>query len=198
MSLTHIDPSALYRAKGGGPDENQITQQVVAQIKKGPIPGENVILQQVAAQIGEDGIFKENEIATQLVPQIVSVPWGHIILIMNHAGQDRKKALFYITQTVLDNWPRAMLLNFIESDLYARQGKAVTNFDRSLPEEGSGRRREPRTRSFLLVAWQGHRPDEGRNKVGEKILSLAFKRPQSAIPRRKRVLRNKLEYMGQF
>ena len=100
------------------------------------------ILQQVVAQIGEGGIFKENEIATQLVPQIVSVPWGHIVLIMNHAGQDRKKALFYVTQTVLNNWSRAMLLNFIKSDLYARQGKAITNFDRSLPEEGSGLARE--------------------------------------------------------
>ena len=34
------------------------------------------------------------------------------------------------------------------------------------------------------------------NKVGEKILSLAFKRPQSAIPGRKRVLRNKLKVHG--
>ena len=86
------------------------------------------ILQQVVAQIGEGGIFKENEIATQLVPQIVSVPWGHIVLIMNHAGQDRKKALFYVTQTVLNNWSRAMLFNFIKSDLYARHRLCPTKF----------------------------------------------------------------------
>lgn len=133
--VAHVEKGSVF-------GENKITQQVVAQIKKGSIPGENSILQQVAAQIGEDGIFKENEITPQLVAQIVSVPWGHICLIMNHAGQDRKKALFYITQTVLNNWSRAMLFNFIKSDLYARQGKAITNFDRSLPEEGSGLARE--------------------------------------------------------
>ena len=83
---------------------------------------------QVVSQFGEGGIFKENEIATQLVPQIVSVPWGHIVLIMNHAGQDRKKALFYVTQTVLNNWSRAMLFNFIKSDLYARYRLCPTQF----------------------------------------------------------------------
>ena len=79
----------------------------------------------------------ESGITPQLAAQIASIPWGHICLIMNRCGKDQRKALFYVNQTVLNNWSRAMLLNFIQSDLYARQGKAITNFDRSLPEEGS-------------------------------------------------------------
>lgn len=30
-----------------------------------------------------------------------------------------------------------MLLNFLDTDLYERQGKALTNFSRILPEESS-------------------------------------------------------------
>lgn len=79
----------------------------------------------------------ESGIAPQLAAQIVSIPWGHICLIMNRCGKGQRKALFYVNQTVLNNWSRASLLNFIQSDLYARQGKAITNIDRTLPEEGS-------------------------------------------------------------
>ena len=105
-------------------------QQVVAQIGSGEALGENEIAQQAVAQT-------ESVIAPQLVAQIASIPWGHICLIMNRCGKDQRKALFYVNQTVLNNWSCAMLLNFIQSDLYARQGKAITNFDRSLPEERS-------------------------------------------------------------
>ena len=107
-----------------------ILQQAVAQIGSGEVLGENEIAQQAVAQT-------ESGIAPQLAAQIVSIPWGHICLIMNRCGKDQRKALFYVNQTVLNNWSRAMLLNFIQSDLYARQGKAITNFGRSLPEEGS-------------------------------------------------------------
>ncbi|MBO5529176.1 MAG: hypothetical protein J6A47_07675 [Bacilli bacterium] len=80
-------------------------------------------MQQAVAQNG-------SEIAPQLAARIFLIPWGHICLIMNRCGKDQRKALFYVNQTVLNNWSRAMLLNFIQSDLYARQGKAITNFDR--------------------------------------------------------------------
>ena len=98
-------------------------QQAVAQIGQKVISVENELVQQAVAQNG-------SEIAPQLVAQIVSIPWGHICLIMNRCGKDQRKALFYVNQTVLNNWSRAMLLNFIQSDLYARQGKAITNFAR--------------------------------------------------------------------
>ena len=87
-------------------------------------------MQQAVAQNG-------SEIAPQLAARIFLIPWGHICLIMNRCGKDQRKALFYVNQTVLNNWSRATLLNFIQSDLYARQGKAITNFGRTLPEEGS-------------------------------------------------------------
>ena len=86
-------------------------------------------MQQAVAQIGLGEVLGENEIAQQAVAQtesgIASIPWGHICLIMNRCGKDQRKALFYVNQTVLNNWSRATLLNFIRPDLYPRQGKAI-------------------------------------------------------------------------
>ena len=36
-----------------------------------------------------------------------------------------------------NNWSRAVLLNFLDTDLYERQGKAITNFDKRLPDAES-------------------------------------------------------------
>lgn len=65
----------------------------------------------------------------QLVSQI---PWGHnIILIQKIADQDKRK--WYAQQTLENGWSRSMLEMWIGSDLYSRQGKAITNFKNTLP-----------------------------------------------------------------
>jgi predicted nuclease of restriction endonuclease-like (RecB) superfamily len=45
--------------------------------------------------------------------------------------------LFYIRKTIENNWSRDVLLNFLGTDLYERQGKAITNFSNTLPIEQS-------------------------------------------------------------
>lgn len=42
-------------------------------------------------------------------------------------------AIFYVEKTLENNWSRAVLLNFLDTDLYERQGKAITNFSQTLP-----------------------------------------------------------------
>lgn len=44
-----------------------------------------------------------------------------------------EKAIFYVRKTIENNWSRAMLLNWLGTDLYERQGKAITNFHNQLP-----------------------------------------------------------------
>ncbi|MBQ8959255.1 MAG: DUF1016 family protein [Bacteroidales bacterium] len=66
-----------------------------------------------------------------------SIPWGHHRFIIDKCKGDSQKALFYVRQTVENGWSRSMLLNFLDTDLYERQGKALTNFNRTLPEETS-------------------------------------------------------------
>lgn len=56
---------------------------------------------------------------------------------MDKVKGDVAKAMFYIRQTIENGWSRSMLLNFISTDLYERQGKALTNFKNTLPEVSS-------------------------------------------------------------
>ena len=46
---------------------------------------------------------------------------------------DAEKALFFVRKVIENNWGRDMLLNFLSTDLYERQAKAITNFSKTLP-----------------------------------------------------------------
>ena len=92
-----------------------IWQQAVA--KLGDANG-----QQAVAQISEDVFF--------------SVPWGHHLYIMSQC-KDVERAVFYLKKTVENGWSRAVLLNFFDTNLYERQGKAVNNFSRLLADPQS-------------------------------------------------------------
>ena len=99
--------------------------------------------EQITQQVVEQ---KVNAFTPQLVEQIrndlFSVPWGHHRFIIDKFKEQPEKALFFVRQTVENGWSRDMLLNFMGTDLYERQGKALTNFARTLPEETSDLARE--------------------------------------------------------
>ena len=77
------------------------------------------------------------QLADQIWKDITSTPWGHHMLLIDKFLSNPEKALFYIHQTVENGWSRNMLLNFIGTGLYERQGKALTNFKQTLPSEDS-------------------------------------------------------------
>lgn len=68
---------------------------------------------------------------------VFRIPWGHNKLILDKCKGNAGKALFYIKKTMENNWSRDVLLNFLGTDLYERQGKAITNFSNTLPLEQS-------------------------------------------------------------
>jgi len=68
-------------------------------------------------------------IETQLFTQI---PWGHNIIIISKS-KSTNEAFFYIQETISNNWSRDMLALQIKTNLYSRQGKAITNFVNILP-----------------------------------------------------------------
>ena len=77
-------------------------------------------------QVGED--FRSEEIEP-----LFAIPWGHHKIIIDKCNGNPKKALFFVNQVIQNNWSRAVLLNFLGTDLYERQGKAITNFNLTLP-----------------------------------------------------------------
>lgn len=71
------------------------------------------------------------------VKQLVSkIPWGQNILIISKS-KTLEEALFYVKNTMNYGWSRSILSLQIKSDLYNREGKAITNFENSLPRVDS-------------------------------------------------------------
>ncbi len=60
------------------------------------------------------------------------IPWGHHIHIFTHCS-NVSEALFYMNKSVEANWSRRMLEDNIAANLYNRQSRAVTNFEKHLP-----------------------------------------------------------------
>ncbi|MDR1115369.1 MAG: DUF1016 N-terminal domain-containing protein [Tannerella sp.] len=112
----------------------------------------NIILQQVVAkleatnrhQLGSDlqqADNKQNIIRHQVGDEledhpIFQIPWRHHVEIFTKC-KSIHEALFYVQKTIKNGWSRAVLMNFMEADLYSAQGKALNNFSKLLPEPQS-------------------------------------------------------------
>lgn len=79
-----------------------------------------------------------DELADNLVKSIgvdiFAIPWGHYRYLIDKYKNEPHKALFFVRKTIKEGWSRDMLLNFISSNLYEREGKALNNFSTTLPE----------------------------------------------------------------
>ena len=74
-----------------------------------------------------------NGILQQLVAKLFQVPWGHHRYIIDKCKGNRDKALFYVQRTIQHGWSRNVLLNWLSTDLYEREGRAQTNFAVTMP-----------------------------------------------------------------
>ncbi|MEI6090038.1 MAG: PDDEXK nuclease domain-containing protein [bacterium] len=110
-----------------------IRQQVVAEL------GKNTNSQQVAAKLYPNVVEQDVpklENHNNVLELVGKIPWGHHILILQKI-KNASEALFYVKQTIKNSWSRAILQMNIETDLYTRQGKAITNFEITLPKPQS-------------------------------------------------------------
>ena len=73
--------------------------------------------------------FPEREIVQQVVARL---PWGHAIKLVESVKSPEQR-IWYARQAAEHGWSRNVLAHQIDSDLFARQGKALTNFGRTLP-----------------------------------------------------------------
>lgn len=97
------------------------TQQVVAQF------------QGAVNQFYTDNSSNLQQVVAELNIPIFEVPWGHHTKLIDKFAEHPQKAVFYVQETVKNGWSRDTMMNFIGTDLYERQGKALTNFARTLP-----------------------------------------------------------------
>ena len=72
----------------------------------------------------------------QVVAKLIIIPWGHNRVIISKC-KDVEEALFYVNNTIKNGISRSVLIHQIESKLYERQAKAITNFSDTLPPSQS-------------------------------------------------------------
>ncbi len=103
--------------------------------------------------------YQDERFVQQAVAQI---PWGHNIRILDKVKSPDERE-FYITQTINNGWSRNILALQIESKLYERQGKAVTNFELTLPKHQSDLAKDilkdPYNFDFLLLGSEAQERD---------------------------------------
>ena len=80
--------------------------------------------------------FAESYPNSNWATAVAQIPWGHNIILMQKIESSEER-LWYAEQTIENGWSRSMLMNWINSDLYSRQGKAINNFKTTLPEAQS-------------------------------------------------------------
>jgi len=85
----------------------------------------------------------------QITKQITRIPWGHNITIIGKC-KTIEEALFYAQNTKTHNWSRSVLTHQIESGLWQREGKAVTNFNETLPAPQSDLARQTLKDPYLF------------------------------------------------
>jgi len=150
---------------------NKILHQLGAEL-------ENENLHQLGAelQISEN---KDNIIRHQFgddfnVHPIFQIPWRHHVEIFSKC-KSVHEALFYVQKTIKNGWSRAMLLNFIDVDLYHSQGKAINNFDRLLPDVQSDLAKETLKDHYnfdFLTLTENYKEKELEDALVENIIKF--------------------------
>jgi predicted nuclease of restriction endonuclease-like (RecB) superfamily len=104
--------------------------------------------------------FAETYPDKQIVQQAAAqIPWFHNCVIIDKVRAHEER-MWYIRQTIENGWSRNILVLQIKSDLYRRQGKAVTNYRKVLPSPQSDLAhqtlKDPYIFDFLTIDKEAH------------------------------------------
>ena len=102
----------------------------------------------------------------QIVQQVAAqIPWFHNCVLLDKVKQPEQRR-WYVRQTIDHGWSRNVLVHQIDSGLYDRQGKALTNFETTLPAPQSDLAqqliKDPYNFDFLSLSTERHERDVQR------------------------------------
>lgn len=93
---------------------------------------------------------------------VAKIPWGHNVRLLDKV-KDPEERVWYVRQTIENGWSRNVLAAQVESDLYHRQGRATSNFSRTLPAPQSALAqqilKDPYTFDFLSLGPEAQERD---------------------------------------
>jgi len=103
--------------------------------------------------------YPDEAIVQRLAAQI---PWFHNCVLLDKVKRPEER-IWYIRQNISHGWSRNVLVHQIESGLYERQGRALANFERTLPAPQSELARQilkdPYNFDFLTIGKEAQERD---------------------------------------
>lgn len=98
-----------------------------------------------------------------IVQQVAAqIPWFHNCILLDKVKEPGER-LWYVQQTIQNGWSRNVLVMQIETNLHRRQGKAITNFQATLPSPQSDLAqqllKDPYNFDFLTLAQEAQERD---------------------------------------
>lgn len=107
----------------------------------------------------------------RVISLIKQIPWGHNQRIINKC-KTIDEAVYYVNKTIENGWSRNVLVHQMESGLYNREGKSITNFEKRLPALQSDLARQtlkdPYNFDFLTIR-EGYDERELQKELVDKI-----------------------------
>ena len=124
----HIGSEILQRQKAQGWGA-KVVAQLAADLKRsfpdmqGFSPRNLLYMRAFAEAYPEQGFVQQS---------VAQIPWGHHVRILDKAKTPEERA-WYARACQEFGWSRDVLMHQIETRLFDRRGKAITNFEKTLP-----------------------------------------------------------------
>ena len=117
------------------------------------------------------GLQPVAQLDEKVIEYIKQIPWGHNQRIINKC-KTMDEAIYYVNKTIENGWSRNVLEHQMESGLYGREGKSITNFEKRLPALHSDLARQtlkdPYNFDFLTIR-EGYDEKELQKEMVDKI-----------------------------
>jgi predicted nuclease of restriction endonuclease-like (RecB) superfamily len=128
----------------------------------------------------------QSEIA-QLGALVSRLPWTHNIVLLEKLSTVKQR-LFYANKCIQNGWSKSILVHQIESDLYNRQGNAISNFELTLPKYQSDLAKEtfknPYLFDFLGIGEEVHERELEKALAGiQSPIGVAKYELMAALPK---------------
>ncbi len=109
--------------------------------QEGPVPVSCLASSPCLSGLAVEGLgmraFADAWPDAEFVQQVVALlPWDHNARLLDAVKVHEQRA-WYARQAIEHGWSRNVLAHQIDSNLFARQGSALTNFSQTLPAEQS-------------------------------------------------------------
>ena len=117
------------------------------------------------------GLQPVAQLDEKVIEYIKQIPWGQNERIINKC-KTMDEAIYYVNKTIENGWSRNVLEHQMESGLYGREGKSITNFEKRLPALHSDLARQtlkdPYNFDFLTIR-EGYDEKELQKEMVDKI-----------------------------